>query len=367
MLNKRDELLLGKIYNDVANPGSFSSAARLYGRAKKQSKLFKATLADVTKYLELIDPYTLHRRVVKRFKRRKIISKHIDYIWESDLIVLPSIAKENKNNKYIMTCIDVLSRQAFAMPLKTKSGPDVAAGLRKIFTKFGRSPSKINTDGGKEYFNRHVKALFKKYNIIHYSTTSDAKCAIVERFQRTLMTKMHKYFTSANTLTYIDILDSLMDSYNNRHHRTLNMAPIDVTTINEKQVFNHLYKGSLSSKKRVFKYKIGDLVRVSKNKRLFTKGYLQNFTQEYFKVVDTIASVPITYRLSDLQGDVIRGIFYQAELQRIRLEGPDKLFKIEIIKTRQRKKVKEYLVHYVGWPKTFDEWVGGKHKLLTCQ
>ena len=207
---------LSRIYNDIADPGSFSSPETLYRRAKQLDKTFTGTLADVRQFLESEDPYTLHRKVNKRFQRRKTISNAIDHQWQTDLIVLPSLAKENKNFRYILTCIDVLSRFAFAVPVKTKSGTDVATGFRVIFKH--RIPRKIQSDMGVEFYNKTVKALFKKHKIIHFSTMSDVKCALVERFQRTLMTKLHKYFTAHNTLTYLDVLDKLIDSYNRRPH-----------------------------------------------------------------------------------------------------------------------------------------------------
>lgn len=290
--------------------------------------------------------------------RRKTISKDIDHQWQTDLIVIPALAKENKNHKYILTCIDVLSRYAFAVPIKTKSGADVAAGLRLIFKKHKRIPKKLQSDNGREYYNANVKKLCKQHDIIHFSSMSQTKCALVERFQRTLMTKLYRYFTAKNTLKYIDVLEALIKSYNNKYHRTLGMAPVEVTKKNVKAVFQHLYGSVLNKKVQRFRFQIGDLVRISKHKRLFTKGYLRNFTDEYFKVIDRVPSYPVTYRLSDLKDNVIGGIFYQAELQRVRILDPEnKAYKIEILKTRNRGKNTQYLVHYVGWPKEFDEWV----------
>ena len=360
MLIKRERTLLEKIYNDISDPGSFSSVERLYDRAKKLHKNFKGTLKDVENFLETQDPFTLHRKVNNRFQRRKVIAKRIDYNWEADLVVLPSLSKFNQGHNYIMTCIDVLSRYAFAVPLKTKSGLDVSRGLRKIFKTHHRQPEKLHTDKGREFYNKQVKALLNSERIVHFSSMSDNKCSLVERFQRTLMTKLHRYFSSSNTFTYTNILDKLIHSYNHRVHRTLGICPAQVTKANEKKIFKHLYGKVLASRKNKprFRFKIGDLVRISKFKPTFTKGYLKNFTEEFFKVTDCVPSVPVTYRITDLQDILIHGIFYEAQLQRIRLSDQNKAYKIEILKTRKTKAgSNEFLVHYLGWPQSYDQWV----------
>jgi hypothetical protein len=175
------------------------------------------------------------------------------------------------------------------------------------------------------------------------------------------MTKMHRYFSRSNTLTYTDVLQKLIHSYNHRVHRTLGICPAQVTKVNEKEIFNHLYGKVLASdqaKKPRFRFKIGDLVRISKFKPTFSKGYLKNFTEEFFKVTDTVPSVPVTYRITDLQDTLIQGIFYEAQLQRIRLSDQNKAYKIEVLKTRKTKGGRsEFLVHYLGWPHSYDQWV----------
>ena len=84
---------------------------------------------------------------------------------------------------------------------------------------------------------------------------------MVERFNRTLKTKMFRYFTHENTRRYVDVLPDLIDSYNNTHHRSIGMAPVEVNVDNEYVVRNRLYPQK--PKLHKWKYNVGDRVRIS--------------------------------------------------------------------------------------------------------
>lgn len=346
--------LLNKIYYDPKHPASFGSPQTLYKHAKKLG--YRGTLAHVETYLKQQDAYTLHRKLRLNFPRRRTISRSIDHQWQGDLVVLDRLSKYNRGFRYILTLIDVLSRFAFALPLKRKQGVLVVAAFKKIFKASKRKPKKLQTDEGTEFYNAQVKKYLKEQNIIHFSSMSDQKCAIVERFNRTLMEKMFKYFTAKNTLSYVHVLPRLIESYNARRHRSLGMSPKNVTKKNQRAVWNKLYKGAVNMKNKPFKFPIGQTVRLSKYRKTFRKGYLPKWTQEYFVVADQINSKPHTYRLMDLKHEIIRGIFYESELQSINV-SQEQSYAIEILKTRVKRGKKQYYIHYKNWPKSHDEWI----------
>ena len=115
---------------------------------------------------------------------------------------------------------------------------------------------------------------------IHFFTTEnpETKASIVERFQRTLKTRMWKYFTHHRTLRYVDILPKLVHGYKHAYHRSIKCAPVSVTLKNKPQVSENLYAKS-DSKKVKLKFKVGDFVCINKTKRPFDKSYLPNWTQ----------------------------------------------------------------------------------------
>ena len=90
----------------------------------------------------------------------------------------------------------------------------------------------------------------KQQNIHHFSTHGNAKASIVERFNRTMKSKMYKYFTAANTLNYVDNLPKLVYQYNHTYHRSIRMTPAKVTMFNPKEVWDNLCGKYVNLKKK---------------------------------------------------------------------------------------------------------------------
>lgn len=255
----------------------------------------------------------LHRPIRKNFKRRKTIIKGIDDLWQSDLGQMDMYASNNKNFKFILIVIDCFSKYLWAKPLKNKSGEEVTKAFNLILKE--RCPQNLQTDQGKEFFNSKFNELMQKYSINHYNTFSCKKAAIAERVIRTVKERLFKYFSLNGSYNWVDILPQIVSNYNNTKHRTINMKPIDVCKENEKKVlkfaFTHL---KLATKPK--KFSIGDIVRISKAKHVFDKGYTPNWTTELFKIVKVKITNPTTYILEDLNGRPISGAFYEDELQK---------------------------------------------------
>ena len=146
-----------------------------------------------------------------------------------------------------------------------------------------------------------------------YSTHNERKSAVAERFIRTLKSKIYKYMTSISKNVYIDKLDDIVDEYDNTHHTTIKMKPIDVkdnTYINADKEINN----------KDPKFKVDDHVRISKYKNIFAEGYMPNRSEEVFVIKKLKNTVPWTYVINDLNGEEITGIFYEKELQKTNQE-----------------------------------------------
>ena len=172
--------------------------------------------------------YTLHRPVRRRFKRNRVVVLGIDEQWQADLVDVSSLALHNGGPKCLLTCIDVFSKFAWAVPLKDKKGSSLVAALELIL-KSGRTPHRLQTDKGTEFTNRLVQSFLKKHDIYFFTTFNETKASVVERFNRTLKTKMWKYFTSKNTYDYRAVLPDLLKAYNAAFHRSIKRAPSSVT------------------------------------------------------------------------------------------------------------------------------------------
>lgn len=347
-----------KIYYNPSNPGALGGKSRL-----KQAVLHEYGIRlkdkDVDDWLSTQDTYTLHRTAPIKYKRNRVVVYGKDQQFQADLVDLSAYSKENDNIKFLLTCIDVFSKYAWTRVLKNKTGQEVSKAFESIFKKDKRVPDKIQTDKGLEFQNRHFKQLTKKYNIHHFTTASDLKASVVERFNKTLKGRMWRYLTAVNSKRYCDILQDLTDGYNSSYHKSIRMRPLDVCKENETIVFNNLY-GNLRKEKPVFKFKIGDVVRVSKVRNVFSKGYEQNYTEEYFTIASCIPRQPPVYKIQDYDGEIIGGTFYEQELQKI-IVSSDKSFKIEkILDKKRRGKSVLVLVKWLGWPSKFNSWVPEK-------
>jgi hypothetical protein len=183
---KRIDKFLRKIYYEPEHAGSFA-LKRVVGK--------QVSTPDIEYWLQSQDTYTLHKPVRHNFKRRRIIVSDIDEQWEADLVDLSGISKYNKHFRYLLTVIDTLSKFAWAVPLKTKTGKEIVDAFTKIFSISKRKPQNLRTDKGGKFLNKIVQLFLKKENIHFFTSNNEVKAAIVERFNRTLNTKMWEYFT----------------------------------------------------------------------------------------------------------------------------------------------------------------------------
>jgi len=326
-------------------PGSFGSVAGLTRYAVKPK-------TDVVRWLSGQDAYTLHKPVRKIFRRRRTFSKGINDLFQADLVDVSALSRYNDGYRFLLCCIDVFAKKAWVVPLKNKSGESVKLAFEKIFAD--QKPNMIQTDKGTEFLNSTVQSLFARHDIKHYtSENEDIKAAVVERFNRTLRSKMWRYFTYAKTRKYVDVLEDLVESYNNTFHRSIGMAPNEVTVDKQQQIAEKLYP---IKQKPTYKFAVGDSVRIGRGKHVFKRGYVQGWSDEIFTVRERYPTDPPTYGIADYGGEPIKGKFYAQELQKVNKEGD--VYEVEgIVKTRRRGGKIEYFVKWKGYPEKFNSWV----------
>jgi hypothetical protein len=342
-------------YRDPQLPGSFGGIHAVYKTLKGRVKT-----KDIKQWLQTKDSYTLHKPVRHTFPRNRVIVGRLNEQFQADLADMQSLANENDGYKYLLTCIDVLSKYAWSKPLKDKKAETILLAFKEIFSE--RTPEVLQTDAGKEFTNRLLQNYLKKKNVHFFTTHNETKASIVERFNRTLKTKMWKYFTEYNTKRYIDVLDKLMYSYNHTWHRSIKMEPATVTNKNQKTVWQNLYGKEPAQQKEIkASFKVGDTVRINKDKRHFEKGYEQNWSRELFTVSKVIPRQPTVYTLKDLMNEKIEGTFYAQELQKVVDSG---FYPVEkVIKKRKIRGSIEYFVKFMGYPEKFNAWVSDVKKI----
>ena len=257
---------------------------------------------------------------------------------------MQAFAKFNGGIKYLLTVIDAFSKYGWIVPLKSKTGEEVARAFNKIFKE--RKPEKLWVDKGKEFYNKNVKAL----GVELYSTENEEKSCVVERWNRTMKDKMYKYFSANSTRKYIDVLDEMVNNYNSTRHSSIKMTPVAASDIkNESVVWKNL-NGGKPVYDIDFKFKVGDKVRITKKKGLFEKGYTPRWTEEVFTVSQIQYTNPPTYKITDNNDEEIQVTFYEKELQKT----SQQIFRIEKV---IRKRGNKSLVKWLGYPDSLNSWV----------
>ena len=307
------KFLKDKAYDIASNPeydgyqrGLASMVYKFFDKKSMGSGAKK--LKDTAKPSSLILADELHKPVIKKFNKRKVYSQFTDSIWGVDLADMQSLSRKNKGIKYLLCAIDLYSKYAFVIPLKDKKGISIVNAFDKIIKQSNRKPNKIWIDQGGEFYNNVFKKWLLDNNIIMYSTYNEGKSVVAERFIRTLKNKLYKHMTATGKNVYYDVLDDIVNKYNNTKHSTINMKPIDVKDNKRVYVDEHNEKRS--------RFKVGDRVRISKFKNIFAKRYTPNWSREIFIVNKINDTVPYMYNIKDLNDEEIIGSFYDRELQK---------------------------------------------------
>ena len=137
-----------------------------------------------------------------------------------------------------------------------------------------------------------------------YSAYNEGKAVVAERSIRILKNKIFNHMTAISKNVYFDVLDDIVDNYNNAVHRTFKIKPIDVKD-DSYAVWNEDFN------KKEPKFKVSDHVKISNYKNIFAKGCAPNWSEEVFVVSKIKNTVPWTYVVNDLSGEEITGSFYE--------------------------------------------------------
>ena len=298
----------------------------------------------------------LHKPVRNKFPTRRVFAKAKDSTWGIDLADMGTWKTENDGYSFILVIIDVFTRWADARPLKGKSADEVLKALLSICNESKRMPRALWADEGKEFQNSKMEIWRKTNNIDLYHTYGPHKSVIIERFQRTLKTKMWTELTSLNTHSWVPLLPELIAEYNNTIHRTLKMSPDKASLFPKKAATNWDEQKSAADKvPAVIKFNVDDWVRLSRVKNTFEKGYDEKWTREIYQIIKVLPTTPATYLLREYDGSPVSGSFYNEELQKVKY--PDTFLIENVIKERGKGLKRELFVKWLGYNDKSNSWV----------
>ena len=333
-LNLRDR------YYNVNKNTSLGGVSKLNIKNKKKAQYF----------LNSQRTYTLHKRRVKKIQTKPVIVNGPNAQYQSDIIDMKKHSKYNDNYKYILNIIDVFTKYGYSIPMKTKSSRETAESFEQVLKH--NKPETLQVDRDKAYLGKSFQEMLKRYKIKMFHSNTHLKSSVVERWNQTLLNTIYKSFTAKNTQTWYKILPTIVKTYNNTIHSTTKFKPKDINRENYELAWINTHSKPIKSKSP--KYKIGDIVRISRYKNVFAKGYRPNFSEELFIIDIVNKGKPPTYILKDLNGAKIQGQFYEQELAKYNYKGEQEPFIIDSI---LKEKGNKYFVSWKGYNSDFNSWV----------
>lgn len=297
----------------------------------------------------------LHKPARVNYRRRRVIVKGLHDLLQADLAVMTEFSKENRGYNYIFVVINTYSKYVWAVPVKKKTGVDIVKAMKTVLSQMSKVPTHLQSDMGREFYNKAFQNLMKKYGIHHYSTFSNLKASIVERVIKTLKSLLWKQFSLQGSYKWLNILPEIVDKYNNTRHTTTGAIPSKVTDKNAHLITSFWHLKTVDPKKPRFRK--DEYVRISKKRHVFKKGYTPNWSTEVFKIKKVRLTNPTTYILEDIKGEEIQGGFYTEELQKVK--HPD----VYLVEKVLRKKDNKLYVKWLGFDSSHNSWIN-KQDLL---
>ena len=275
-----DKVLRDKVYDIASNPkydgcqrGSASMVYKFFDKKSAGSGITRNT----TKSSSLILTDELHKPIIRKFNKRKVYSQYKDNICGVDLAEMQSLSRKIKGIKYLLCVIDLYSKYAFVIPLKDEKGISIVNAYNKIIKQSSRKPNKIWVDQGGEFYNNVFEKWLSDKDINMYSTYNEGKSVVAERFIRTLKNKLYKHMTATGKNVYHDVLDDVVNKYNNAKHSTIKMKPTDVKNNKRVYIDEHNEKDS--------RFKVGDKLEYPDTKIYLLKDMLLIGAKKYFLLI----------------------------------------------------------------------------------
>lgn len=187
----------------------------------------------------------------------------------------------------------------------------MAAAFESIAAEAGTWPSHISIDRGKEFQGACLE-LFRKHNVNVVLAYGVSKSAIVERFNRTLQIRVHRFMTEHRSRDFVRALQPVTRAYNNTVHSTIGVSPASVTWENQADLFKRYYqkmfKARLTNRTNP-RFQIGERVLISISKSLALRSFDRRWSMQEYHVSRVYKTSPITYRVKDTNGRQLPDVF----------------------------------------------------------
>ena len=342
-----------------------------FGGISQVKNYFNGNSKKIAKVLSKSDTYTTFREFKKPSKTPPIRTHGPNYLWEADLMFFthPDFASSNEGFLYILAFIDTFTKSAGIMKLRTKDTKIVTEMMKNKFDS-GDKPKYLRVDAGGEFLSHTFTQMCAKHNVKVYIAQEPIKCAFIERFNRTFKRILVQLMEHHNSVRWVDFIKPAISIYQSRKHSSIGMSPDEAedeenhAAIYEKLLRKYTKDDRIKyiKNKKLPKFRKGDIVKIFKKKGIFTRGFNQSVSKEYFTIyhIDRRLSKD-RYYLKDLMGERIIGSFYSEYLVPFTPPTDGGEYRIDPnfsdFKRKRIRGVPHIWVKWLGWPSKFNQWV----------
>ena len=186
-------------------------------------------MPKIIKWLQDRDSYSLHKPVQRKFKRLQVIVMGRNDQYEADLADMQKLKDKNDEVQFLLVIIDIFTHYLWVETLKTKTKVDVIQAFKKVF-RCTKNPKRLRIDRGGEFTGQKVQDYFDSIDVEHWTSHNDKiKANYTECIICMLKTSLWGYMRASKNYRYVDVLQKLVDSYNNTEHKSIGMKPSEVT------------------------------------------------------------------------------------------------------------------------------------------
>ena len=318
--NDKLEQKLKTNWVNLGNEISFAGVSKIYNYFK--GKLSRKRIEEI---LREIPTYSRFKEKRKSNFHNPIFVYYKHQIWSLDLMYVQKWKGYNDQVQYFLTVLESFSRKLFLVPMRNKTTKTTLSSFRTVHRYIGKTPHMLYVDKGGEFQSDTFQEYCDLYKIKIVFSESPYKSSLVERAQRTLQNIMFRNMNFKNTKRYMDDLPKIVHTFNSRVNRTIGMSPNDAFLPKNKYIvlynLEQHYQKSLRKKSKS-KYKVNTRVRIlrlSQNHRFSRKAFVQNFTEEIFRIYKVCNRLPFTrYYIRDENNENIKGSFQAYELTPVR-------------------------------------------------
>ena len=342
-----------------------------FGGINQVQNYFNVKKRKVANVLSKSDTYTTFKEFKKPRKNPSIRTHGPNYLWEADLMFFthPQFTSSNDGFLYILAFIDTFTKAAGIMKLKTKDTKIITEMMKKKFDN-GDKPKYLRVDAGGEFLSHTFTQMCAKHNVKVYIAQEPIKCAFIERFNRTFKRILVQLMEHHNSVRWVDFIKPAISIYQSRKHSSIGMSPDEAEDEeNHAAIYDKLLRKYAKDdriryikNKKLPKFRKGDIVKIFKKKGIFTRGFNQSVTKEYFTIyhIDRRLSKD-RYYLKDLMGERIIGSFYSEYLVPFTPPTDGGEYRIDPnfsdFKRKRIRGVPHIWVKWLGWPSKFNQWV----------